>query len=314
MSELKIPSEIDDGSGRRLGIEIEVADVDVEEAARIVASRFGGEPSANGEAMTLEVETELGTFRVERDSTVLKEAAARDRDERTVKDHLMLRVVSPYVPTEIVTPPLPLDRIDDVDAILVELEEAGARGTEASPLDGFGLHLNPDAPSLEPDPILRTIQAFLLLRDWLRDEVDPNFTRRAFPHIGRHGRDYVKLVLSAGYGPDLDELVADYLRLEPSRNRELDMLPLFAHVRPDAVEELGEELVKARPTYHYRLPDLSLGKDRTSVGLEWRRWRVVEQLAADEDLLGRWMRAWEETNPFTRLFGSWRDECEKRIA
>ena len=68
-----------------------------------------------------------------------------------------------------------------------------------------------------------------------------------------------------------------------TRDRELDLLPLFAHLVPDQVyATVSETLVKPRPTFHYRLPN-SRVDDAAWGGVieEWNRWVAVERLAAD---------------------------------
>ena len=42
-------------------------------------------------------------------------------------------------------------------------------------------------------------------------------------------------MLDAGYGPDLGALIDDYLAANPTRNRALDLLPLFAEL--DGIDE-----------------------------------------------------------------------------
>ncbi|OBX33760.1 putative amidoligase enzyme [Halomonas elongata] len=40
-------------------------------------------------------------------------------------------------------------------------------------------------------------------------------------------------MLDPDYQPDLRTLIDDYLEYNPTRNRELDLLPLFAYLDPE---------------------------------------------------------------------------------
>jgi hypothetical protein len=44
-------------------------------------------------------------------------------------------------------------------------------------------------------------------------------------------------------------------------------------------------LVKARPTFHYRLPNCDIDNPAWGIYLSWNRWCQVEELAADSDRL-----------------------------
>lgn len=79
----------------------------------------------------------------------------------------------------------------------------------------------------------------------------------------------------------MDQLIDDFITDNPTRNRELDMLPLFAHLDEDRVRaRVDDPLIKARPTYHYRLPNTNLADPEWGVLTEWNRWVIVERLAA----------------------------------
>jgi hypothetical protein len=91
----------------------------------------------------------------------------------------------------------------------------------------------------------------------------------------------------------LPELIDDYLAWNPTRDRELDMLPLFAHLDPDRVARgASRHKVKARPAFHYRLPDSRIDEPGWGVVLDWNRWVQVERLAADRARLDAMAGAW----------------------
>ncbi|BBI60126.1 hypothetical protein HSBAA_14320 [Vreelandella sulfidaeris] len=139
------------------------------------------------------------------------------------------------VPTEIVCPPVPWNELEDLDALFEALREHGAKGTDASLMYGFGLHLNPEVESFDADYLLAMLRAYLLLAGWLRDEIKVDITREMLPHANPFHKAYALKVLDSRYAPDLDTLIDDYLHYNPTRNRELDMLPLLPICVPTIV-------------------------------------------------------------------------------
>ncbi|ERS87778.1 amidoligase family protein [Halomonas sp. PBN3] len=295
-----------DGETRRVGVEIEFAGLHPHDTAEQVRERFGGEVVVVS-PHRLKVEgTRWGTFTIELDTQYahpdaeVLEARPKDdsewerqRHQMRVEFHNRTReligdVVTGLVPTEIVCPPIPWDELGELDTLFTALREHGAKGTEESLLYGFGLHLNPEVPSLEVASLRDHLRAYLLLAEWLREQIDVDITREVLPHANPFPKAYALKVLAADYAPDLDTLIADYLADNPTRNRELDMTPLFAHLRPDYPHELfRNRLVKARPTFHYRLPDARLSQVGWGSTVEWNRWVEVERLAADKEALAR---------------------------
>lgn len=281
-----------DGNPRRLGVEIEYVGVDAAHSARIVADLYGGTIEAIGAHWFDVTGTRLGDFLVELD---LQYAHARDTGteapDKLRETEARLReafgdVSKAIVPTEIVAPPIPWDKAAELEALISELREAGAMGTDQSFLYAFGLQLNPELPSLKVLDILRYLQAYIVLSPQLHEEISVDFTRRMLPYVDRFPDAYVRLVLDPAYAPDQDRLIDDYLDHNPTRNRELDMLPLFAHLDDDRVKSrLDDPLIKARPTFHYRLPNSNIADPDWGIGVEWARWVRVEELAEDEGAL-----------------------------
>lgn len=290
-------TETEDGNLRRVGVEIEFAGLDVPAAANLVLERFGGDISREGPHRLIVGETEFGDFVIELDAqAVHKDAQAKEGAETTLLPEeldtaareALGKAVTGIVPVEIVTPPMPWSDLDRLAALTDDLRRAGAKGTDDSLLYAFGLHLNPELPATDAGTILCHLKAYVILADWLRERVATDLTRRLMPHADPFPRDYVLLLLDPEYAPNLDRLIADYLNHNPTRNRELDMLPLFRHLDEDAViTRLDSDLIKARPTFHYRLPDCALGDPSWSPVVEWNRWVRVEQLAADRDGLAQ---------------------------
>ncbi|MGR2740546.1 amidoligase family protein [Billgrantia sp. Q4P2] len=295
------------GRTRRVGVEIEFAGLPPHQTGELVRDLFGGELKLISPHRLRVEATRWGDFVIELDTqyahpdTRLLEALPRHDTEWERQRHQMRLdfhnktreligdVVTGLVPTEIVCPPVPWNELDELDLLFGALHAHGAKGTDASLLYGFGLHLNPEVASLEPEFILRHFRAFLLMAAWLRKEIDIDITREVLPHANPFPKHYALKVLDPDYAPDLHTLIADYISFNPTRNRELDLYPLFAHLCPDYPDELfRHNLVKPRPTFHYRLPNAQLSQRGWGAVVEWNRWVAVERLAADrKELNGR---------------------------
>ena len=308
----------DAGDVRRVGVEIEFAGLDVPAASDIVRDHFGGAAKQQDPHRFLIEGTRFGDFIVELDArAVHKGEGGAEKEDPLLPDDLdaaareaLGKAVTGIVPVEIVTPPLPWPDLDCLTALTADLRKAGARGTGENVLYAFGLHLNPELPATGADTILRHLRAYVILADWLRAEVKVDLTRRLMPHADPFPRDYVLTLLEPGYAPDQGRLIADYLDHNPTRNRELDMLPLFRHLDEAAVTaRLDDPLIKARPTFHYRLPDCALGDPAWSPVSEWNRWVRVEELAANGDRLDRLGRACRD-NLLRPAPARWLDELQ----
>jgi hypothetical protein len=318
-----IPTTTDQGRTRRVGFELEFAGVDLKRLAERIAEELGGKVESENAFVHTVAGTRLGDFQLEVDADLLKKRRYRDflqkigiildQESEKAVENALLETASVAVPFELVSPPVPLDRMHEMDALERILRELGAKGTRASPLYAFGMQLNPEAPSLGADSVRAHIQAFLLLEKRLRDEIDVDPSRRIAPFIDNFPDSYRELVLDPDYAPDMDSLVADYLEHNPTRNRPLDMTCLFAHLDPDTVLKKVEEphLVKPRPTYHYRLPDCRIDDPDWSMALEWNRWAMVERLAADSEELARQCRDYAQ-RPKSPL--DWLRRLGKRLA
>lgn len=290
-----------DGSPRRIGVEIEFAGIDVPGAVRLLRPTLGGDVVEIDRHRQEIRGTRFGTFVVELDAQFAHKPP-RDGDDRT--PDLVKRIetdgralfgdlVRPLVPVEIVTPPLPIASLAEADRVIETLRTAGARGTRESPAYGFGLHLNPEVPSTEVADVLAHLKAYLLLSPWLRREIGIDLTRRLLPFTDPFPEEYTAYVLEPGYAPNLGELIDDYIAFNPTRNRELDLLPLFTHLDAARVRDaLDDELIKPRPTFHYRLPDCRITDASWSVVGEWNRWLAVERLAADPARLDEMAAEW----------------------
>ncbi|HSH49907.1 MAG TPA: amidoligase family protein [Halomonas sp.] len=290
------------GGQRRVGVEIEFAGLPPRATAELVEALYGGRLEVASAHRQWVRGTRWGDFRIELDTQyahpderLMHPAVASDGEWERMRQDLHARtreligdVATGLVPTEIVCPPVPWDELEALDRLFDALREHGAKGTGDSLLYGFGLHLNPELPSLEAGNILAYLKAYILQASWLREQIQVDITREILPYANPFPRDYALLILAADYTPDLAALIDDYLEYNPTRNRELDMLPLFAYLAPEHPHPLLHgPLIKPRPTFHYRLPNAQLSEPGWGATTEWNRWLEVERLAATPGTLAR---------------------------
>lgn len=293
-----------DGEVRRVGVEIEFGGLDAEAAATLVAELFAGRVAMDNPHRFVVGGTPWGDFTVELDTKYAHPEAAADEAVEAIEDEwrregariasqldAKLReavghVAASVVPTEIVCPPIPWDALPALDPLFQRLGERRAEGTDESPLYAFGLHLNVEVAATTVDYVLAVLRAYCLLSEWLREQIDVDVTRRLLPHASPFPAEYVLRVLAPDYAPDLEALAADYIAANPTRNRELDLLPLLSHLAPATVAaRIADDRVAARPTFHYRLPNAAFIDPEWTAVVEWNRWVKVERLAADRERL-----------------------------
>lgn len=308
------------GTPRRLGVELEFAGLDLETVSATVMAVYGGRLVRDSRFSHRITDTPWGTFTTEIDIALLKQGSYLDLLERlgfSVReaayrervDDLLARVAGTVVPHEVVTPPIPFAEIHRLEELRQALQAAAAQGTRASLIYAFGLHLNPEAASLEPDSLVAVLRAFFLLYDWLYLRGGVDWSRRVTPYISDFPQPYRQMVLAPDYRPDQDQLIADYLGYNPTRNRVLDMLPLFRYLAGDgAVRGVPEaHLVRARPAFHYRLPDCRVDEPDWTLASDWQGWVTVEWLAARPERMQRMAEAYLQRRPpsFTRVDQGW---------
>ena len=285
------------GALRRAGFELEYAGIEIDESAEIVKGIFGGSIERISLSVCKVHETRVGDFFVEIDSAILKDkryeivlkAIGLSPESLDIEslERVLAGVLSAWVPFEVATPPIPIDQLSLVDDLRARLHKAGAKGTGAAFRYAFGMHINPELPSEAPTSIRDHLRAYFLLEPWLRERVDVDLTRRMMPFINSFPVEYARLILQPDYPDDAGTLIDDYLKHNPTRNRPLDMLPVLAHLDYDRVLSHVEDphLVKARPAYHYRLPNCLIDEPDWRIAREWNTWVAVERLAADGEKL-----------------------------
>jgi hypothetical protein len=297
-----------EGALRRVGVEIEFSGLDLDVAVRLVRDLYGGDIEQQDRHRFAVAGTTLGRIEVELDASYAhprdRHAGSGEAPASNIKDKLATLqdklattlgdVVSLWLPYEVVTPPIEIERLPEIDRLITALRNNRAKGTRSSLLYGFGLQLNPDVPSLEADDLRRHLQAYLVLSPWLRAEIDVDATRRLLPFADAFPTAYTEKVLTPAYRPSLSGLIDDYLAHNPTRNREFDLLPLFAFIDPERVfRAVADTKIKSRPTFHYRLPNSRVDEPEwEGVVEEWNRWVRVERLAEDQRRLDQALNAY----------------------
>jgi hypothetical protein len=273
-----------EGKLRRVGVEIEFVGPSALHVATTIAGEFGGRvEEADPHAYAVR-DSAIGDLSVELDSRIL-----HPQKKNTLLGGVVPRIAAWFgsaasylVPCELVTGPAPIDRLHEVDRLVEILRRLGAKGTQDGALYAFGLHFNPEIPRRNAEEALAILKSFVLLNAWLRRQVAPDVTRSILGFADPFPPDYVRRIVAVDYWPEMGAFIDDYLSANPSRNRDLDMLPLLSHFdEPRVRAVLPNEKINGRPTFHYRLPDARVSDPGWSIAPDWNRWVVVERLAAD---------------------------------
>jgi len=169
------------------------------------------------------------------------------------------------------------------------LREVATEGSDDEPIYAFGVQFNPEAPALGAASILDYLRAFVLLYDWLRSELGIDANRQLSTFVQPYPEAYGRRILAHDYRPDLATLMDDYLAANPNRNRALDLLPLFAYLDRARVRAAvsPRQVINARPTYHYRLPNSYVAHPDWRITDEWRYWLALEWLVSEPAQLRR---------------------------
>lgn len=309
-----------EGNRRRAGVEIEFAAVSPSRVATRVAKLYGGTAEQEDPHRFHIRGTRLGNFLVELDTQYAHRAPGEVGPSASGLQGLMetfsnaMRelygdVGSLVIPYEVVCPPIDVEQLPELEALLLALREEGAQGTRDNLLHAFGVQFNPDIATRDPQWILAVLKAEILLSEWLRSIISVDMARRILAFADPFPKAYIHIILKDEYWPDIDQLIEDYLIYNPTRNRELDMLPLFLWLDADRVRrKIPDKLVKPRPTFHYRLPDANIRESRWSLTLEWNRWCVVERLAEDREILAEMGKSYLE-NDLSILSEDWALRC-----
>jgi hypothetical protein len=288
---LELPPLIQTARGdlRRVGVEIEFAGLSARQAAKALAAELGGTVLKEDHHAFVVQGTCLGDITVELDLRHVhpqrRDAATRLRLGRRSAACLG-SILSPVVPCEMVIAPLPVTRLADIDPAIRALRRAGATGRGTTLFASLGLHFNAETPSFEAETITAVLKAFALLEPWLRRHRLRSIHERLTRFGERYPEAYVRRIVAPDYWPDLEGLTDDYLAANPTRRRDLDLLPLLLFLDKARVRaRLPHEKIGARPAFHYRLPHAHVGDETWSLLSDWNGWVAVETLAIDRDRL-----------------------------
>lgn len=282
---------------RRVGLELEFAGVGLERVADIIASLYGGEIRKDHRYYIEIRNTDLGDFRVELDARILQKMAKEDifdtadidieeRSFRKSIEDIIDKLAMSVVPVEIVMPPVPISKLGRLEELRKKLWKEKAKGTKESFVHAFGMHVNIEAPELDVETILKYLRAFLLLYPWLLEKLDIDISRKLSPFVDPFPEEFVLKVLDVSYKPSQKELIVDYLKYNPTRNRPLDLLPILAMVDEATVKhKFKGEKNTPRPTFHYRLPNSKIDDLNWTFAKEWNYWIAVEELVQKSEML-----------------------------
>lgn len=257
------------GEERKVGVEIELSGLGYDELVEHVARLLKGTPELASRYVT-RLETDAGTFTIELDSDPVKDLDLADErlpeSIRELGTHAMDVIdfaAERIVPLEIVGPPMPFSRLGLIEHLVDELRDLGAEGSREAIYFAFGLQLNPELPDLEPATIVTYLQAFAALYDWLKSRHQIDISRKFTTYIEPWSSRYTDKLMAEDYAPDQACLMKDYLNFNPTRNKALDLLPLFAHLNSELLHDyVDDPRIKSRPTLHYRLPDCDIDNPR----------------------------------------------------
>jgi len=303
------------GEPRRVGVELEMIGLELNDIAETVARHLGLSISTDGRYRRVLSGDPAGDWAVELDFEFLRRLGERERaaddlmgDLRDSAEDLLKTLAELVVPMELVGPPLPMRRLGEINELIDLLREAGAKGSAESVGYAFSLQFNPEVPSEKPALITAYLRAFLCLYDWLYMRADIDLTRRITSYIDPFPAEYVRKVVHEDYAPDLALLIDDYLAFNPTRNRALDLLPLFLHLDEERVRSVTmDPLIKPRPAFHYRLPDCQIHEPGWGLHVAWDDWLEVEALAADGPRLAACCKSYSAflDKPLKRWLGDW---------
>ena len=313
----------EDQEQRRVGVEIELAGLDPNVMTTVIKDLFGGEAIEKSRYEFIVSDTSLGEFKVELDAAYLKglaentDSSDQNMDAKILDNlpaDLLTTAAEQFVPWEIVGPPIAVSDLSSLLPLGDQLRQAGALGTRQAARYAFGVHLNPELPKLDASTILNYFRAFLCLYEWIAEQEQVDLLRRLTPYINHFEVDYIRHVIDPGYAPDIATLIDDYLLANPTRNRSMDMLPLFAYLDEKRVRsQMDDPRIKPRPTLHYRLPNCDIDNPEWNLDHPWNSWLQVEYLAADETRVLDICQAYQqELQRMTRLLDKqWLEQTQR---
>lgn len=287
-----------DGEDRKVGLELEFSGIELREVAEIIVSIYGGDVMEEHRYHYEVKDTDLGTFRVELDARILQKMARQNMDvtfdEQSIRksiEDVVDKLAKTVVPIEVVMPPVPVSELEKLELLREKLQQNKAEGTETSFVHAFGMHINIEVTELAPAPVLNYLKAFIIVYPWLLDILEINISRKISPFVDAFPDKYSRMVLEPSYQPSFQQMIEDYIEYNNTRNRPLDMMPVFGMINNKLISKVMEgEKNDPRPAFHYRLPNSRINEHGWRFEEEWNNWLVVERLASDEAMLKKLSR------------------------
>ncbi len=312
---------------RKVGFELEFSNVEIEDILQILQQNFDFEVKKKNNFL-YKLDSKYGDFTLELDFELLTkqklknslkdffEEVSVDIDKNSidkVEDFLGF-LSKDIVPYEISTPPLPINDMGIINSIVEKLNQNKAFGTKERFYNAFGLHINIEAVSLKVESLFSYLKAYMILQDYINKDANIDLARKITPYIDNFKSDYIIYILDEKYKPNINELIEDYIQFNPTRNRSLDLLPMFAFIDKKRVrQKLPDEKIKPRPAFHYRLSNSMVGDSTWKIADEWNRWILVENLANNENSLKYLSKEYLiNLNNFVN-FQSWQSRIEEWI-
>jgi hypothetical protein len=291
-----------EGSQRKVGVEIELSGIGYAELVSLSSQLLAGQ-SRQVSRYVSKIQTDLGDFTIELDSDPIKDLDLQDeRLPESVRElggqamSVIDAAAEKIVPLEIITPPIPFSELERVEMLCDKLRDAGALGSREAIYYAFGLQLNPELPDLDAPTLLGYLRAFAAFYEWLKARHQVDISRKLTTYIEPWSSAYIDVLIAEDYAPDMPQLMRDYLHHNPTRNKALDLLPLFSHIDHSLLSEFVEDTrIKSRPTLHYRLPDCDIDNPEWHFSTVWNDWVILEQLVANANDLSDLMHAFRDS-------------------
>lgn len=287
-----------DGEDRKVGLELEFSGIELHKIAEIIVSIYGGVIIEKHRYHYEVKDTELGTFRVELDARILQKMARQNMDvtfdEQSIRksiEDVVDKLAKTVVPVEVVMPPLRVSELEKLEQLRTKLQENKAEGTDTSFVHAFGMHINIEVPELAPVSVLNYLKAFIIVYPWLLNILEINISRKISPFVDAFPDKYSRMVIDPSYQPSFQQMIEDYIEYNNTRNRPLDMMPVFGMINNKLIRKVMEgEKNDPRPAFHYRLPNSRINEPGWRFEEEWNNWLVVERLASDKAMLEKLSR------------------------
>lgn len=275
---------------RKIGIEIEYYGLDITASTKLLKDLFDGNIVHTNTSQAQVKDSDIGDIKIELDASLahkMSDYASQNKENAIIQSldkigNELLRLSA--VPVEIVFPPVDVETVKKLDTMISLLQKKGAQGTQDNALFAFGVHLNIETHETNVEYYRDILLSFFLLQIWLAKKTRQDYSRIISGYNKIYSHEFGVGLMDKNF-KTLPDLISFYISQVPDRNYALDMYPLWVHLHQDMFDNKKQKLVKARPTFHYRLPDCKLGQEGWSFSQEYNLWLQVESLAKDKKRL-----------------------------